>query len=220
MERKTEVKTTKSGIVFEEETIKTTPEDGFVHEQTIRPAALPTETRGKYHKGYSTTKTFSTNDPRVTRPFAYGMCGLFFVIGLGMLLAHQWFFALSFCGVSVFGFVKAKKDIDRIAQELKKQGRDVTIDSKEELCEVTSEVADIAKTGFQESAKETFTQEHMKRLTKLTLPWYCALGVIMTVVISLVVNVILGMVVLAIFCVGGFLFYGVLMKLLTLIGKS
>lgn len=214
MEKKTENKTTKSGIEYKEETIKTTPEDGFVHEQVIRPAALPTETRGHYHKGYTTTKSFSTNDPRVTRPFVYIMCGLFFLIGLGMLLSRNCFFAVCFLGGSVFGFVKEKKRIDEIARELEKQGHDVTIDSKEELDAIKTEVTDAMKAGFQESAKETFTQENVKQFTKKTLPIYCGLAIITTIAVSVMVNVILGVAVLLIFCVGGLFYYGVFLKIL------
>lgn len=220
MERKTEYKKTESGIEFKEETIKTTPEDGFVHEQNIRPAALPTETRGKYHKGYSTTKSFSTNDPRITRPFAYGVCGLFFVIGLVMLLTGHWLFALWIFPFTIFGFVKSKKDIDAVAEKLKKEGKDVTIDSKEEREEIQAEVMDTFKTGFKESAKETFTQSHIEWFVKATLPIFCIIGAIAVIMCSVLVSVFLGIVVLLILGVGGFLYYGVLLKILVKISQK
>ena len=37
---------------------------------------------GKYYIGYGKTVSFTTNDPRITRPFLYGVCGLFFAIGV------------------------------------------------------------------------------------------------------------------------------------------
>ena len=51
------------------ETIETTPNDGFVPKEVIQPTNM--KTYGQYHKGYSTTKTYTTSDPRITRPVVY-----------------------------------------------------------------------------------------------------------------------------------------------------
>ena len=128
MERKQE---NKNGSYIKKETIKQTPEDGFVPDSIMEPTNP--DTIGKYHKGYRTTVTYTTNDPRITRPFIYGICSLFFAIGIILLLCRVWIMAIPFIAMSTFGFYKSKKDIDAIADELKKKGQDVTIDSKEEL---------------------------------------------------------------------------------------
>ena len=125
MKKETEQKENK--IFKNIETIETTPNDGVVPEKVIRPVDM--DTIGKYHKGYSTTKTFSTNDPRITRPFVYGTCSLIFILGIIMLLTGNLFFGIIFVVSGILVFNKAKKDIDKIGEELKAKGHDVTIDS-------------------------------------------------------------------------------------------
>lgn len=100
------------------ETIETTPEDGFVPDKEIRPVKMQHYGDGntQYHKGHSKTVVFTTNDPRITRPFVYGVCGIFFVIGIFMLLAGDFFFGIIFPVLSILMFVKAKKDIDKVAE--------------------------------------------------------------------------------------------------------
>ena len=51
---------------------------------------------GKYHKGNRTIVSYSANDPRITRPFVYGMCGLFFIIGIILLLCKMWIMSICF----------------------------------------------------------------------------------------------------------------------------
>lgn len=214
MEKKTEYKINDNGSFTQTETIRTTPEDGVVPEREIKPAALPSETMGKYHKGYSTTKYYTTNDPRITRPLVWLFCGIFLLIGVVALVMHLWLFGILFIAAAIFTFVKSKKDIDAIAEKLEKQGKDVTIDSAEELKEVTAGVAGDLKAGFQESAQETFTKSNFRRMTKLTLPFYCILGLIVSVALSFVVSIRMGIFVFLLFTVGGILFYGVLFALL------
>ncbi len=214
MEKKTDYKINENGSFCKEETIRTTLEDGLVPEREIKPAALSGETRGKYHVGYSTTKTYSTNDPRITWPFVAVFCGIFLLIGIITLLLHLWFFAAAFIGIAIFGFVKANKDIDAIADKLKKQGKDVTIDSKEELNEVVTDVTDKMKTSFQEVGQETFTQAHMKHFTKKTLPIYCFFTLVVSAALGAAVHVALGILVFLVLAVGGALYYFLILKLL------
>lgn len=122
MEREQETKINDNGSYIKKETIKKTPEDGFVPERVMKPTNQ--FTYRKYHKGYGKTVSYTTNDPRITRPFAYGMCGLFLAIGIILLLFRIWFIAIMFIAVSLIGFNKSKKDINAIADELKKKDQD------------------------------------------------------------------------------------------------
>ena len=96
--------------------------DGFVRESEMYPASM--DKRGKYFKGKATVTSFTTNDPRITRPFAYGVCGIFLVIGLCLALAPGFMnkvMAVFFIVIPVIGFKRAKTDIDAIEEELKKK---------------------------------------------------------------------------------------------------
>ena len=96
--------------------------DGFVPESEMYPASM--DKRGKYFKGKAVVVSFATNDPRVTRPFAYGVCGLFLVIGICLALAPGFInkvMAVFFIVIPVIGFKRAKTDIDAIEEELKKK---------------------------------------------------------------------------------------------------
>lgn len=112
------------------------PEDGFVSENKERMTTSWSETIGsgnyKFHKGYAKKISSTTNDPIITRPVAYTICGIFFAIGIIALLLHSWLFGIAFIVMTLYAFYKSKKDIDAIAKELKSQGHDVTIDSEEE----------------------------------------------------------------------------------------
>lgn len=109
-----------------------TPEDGFVYENKEHIATSSRETsnppRSVWHKGYAKKITYTTNDPKITRPFTYAMCGLFLVIGIILLLSHSWFFGIVFIAGALFNFFDSKKDIDAIEKDLKKQKNDM--DSK------------------------------------------------------------------------------------------
>ena len=102
-------------------TVKTkTKEDGFVPESEMYSVGM--NHRGKYHKGYMKVTSFQTNDPRITRPFAYGISGLFILIGLFLFVFFGGItklMALMFIGMGVFALIKSKQDIDRIEAELK-----------------------------------------------------------------------------------------------------
>ena len=213
MKKETEYKENENGSFTVKETITTTPDDGVVPESQIRPEAMSGETRGKAHVGYSTTRTYSTNDPRVTRIVVLVFCILFVLVAVMAFNFGQWGFSILFIAAAVFIFVKGNKQIDAIAQKLKGQGKDVEIDSVEELKEVASSVSDEFKTGFKESAQGTFTEEHIKKLIKWTLPIYCVLGVLMYVLLSAVAGKVIGRRVFLIFVVGAILFYGLLLML-------
>ncbi len=122
MKREVEIKTNDNGSYTEKITITQTPEDGFVPDSVMKPNAR--HTRGKFHKGYGKTVIYTTNDPRVTRPVAYGMCGLFLIIGIILLLFHVWLIGFPFIGMALIAFFGFKKQIDTIAEELEENRQD------------------------------------------------------------------------------------------------
>lgn len=122
MRREVETKINDNGSYTEKVTITQTPEDGFVPDSVMRPNDR--HTRGKYHKGFGKTVIYTTNDPRVTRPFAYGMCGLFLIIGIILLWFHVWIIGISFIVMTLIAFFGFKKQIDAVAEELEKNGQD------------------------------------------------------------------------------------------------
>lgn len=214
MEKETTRKTSDEGIFYQEETIRTTPEDGIVSDRDIRPAAMPAETRGKARVGYSTTKSFSTNDPKVTRTFVYIFCAVFLIIGIVAFALGQKVFGILFAAAAVFIFVKENKRIDEIAKDLEAKGADTTIDSPEELKEVVSGVSHEMKEKFTESAQETFTDDNFKRFTRLTLPIYAVITVAVSLALGFVVRMSMGIFIFFLLTFFGILYYCVFLKLL------
>ncbi len=212
MERETSQKKTLHGIQMEEETIRVTPEDGTVSKRTIEPVNFDPDLRGKYHKGYSTTKTYTTGDPRIIRPVVYGICGVFFAVGLLMLLFRQWFFAVVFLFTSILSFTKLKKQIDHISERRKKQGLDVTIDSQEEKEALRQDVEDTLKTALKDSAKENFSEERITWFTKATLPIYVVICLAVSILLGIFAHVIIGVVAFVICTIVGVVYYFVFLK--------
>lgn len=192
-------------------TIETTPNDGFVPKEVIQPTNM--ETYGKYHKGYSTTKTYTTNDPRITRPVAYGICAIFFIIGILSLLLKSWFFGIIFTVISIFSFFESKKDIDKIEEVYKKQGKKVTFDSTEEKEEFKKEIITNTKKEFNDAKDKTFTKQKVNWFIKSTIPIYCIIAIILFAFVTIIVNAFLGFVVLGICVLVGFLYYYILSKI-------
>lgn len=199
-----------NNIDVEIETIATTPEDGFLSQSKIRPVNI--NNYGKFHKGYTTTKTYMTDDPRITRLFITCVCCLFLGIGLFMLLFKIWFFGIIFIFVSIFGYIKATKDIDKIAKELKKQGKDVTINSKEEAIQIKNDFIKELKAGFKESSANTFTKERFKYFFKITIPIYIIIVIIVTLSISVLINIFMGIFIFILLVIIGLLYYLILRK--------
>ena len=197
------------------ETVETTPDDGFVKTKVLRPAAIRHYGKGKkqYHKGFAKTVTYTTNDPRITRPFAYGISGIFMAIGILMLLIGNWFFGITFTFFGAFAFIKAKKAIDKVAEELTKEGKDVTVDSSEEKEHLANQIKELAKDSFSDVTASTFTKANYKTFAKKTIPLYCILAAIVTVLISVFVNVFLGLFILILSGGIGVLYYFLLSKL-------
>lgn len=213
MERKQETKRNQNGsyVYVTKETIRQTPEDGFVADRIMEPTNP--DAIGKYHKGYRTTVTYTTNDPRITRLFAYGICGFFLVIGIVLLLCRDWLLAVPFIAISLFGLYRSKKDIDAVADELKEKDQDVTIDSKEELKEAAEEVADMLHSGFEEAGKATFTKESYQWFLKATIPVYAVIALLATAVTAVFAGIVLAAALLILLALVGVFYYKMIKKI-------
>ena len=105
---------------FVKTTITTTDsKDGFIPESEIR--TVNPNTYGKYHKGYSKTISFVTNDPKVTRPFVNKICGFFVIIALFLIGKFMGVFILA---LIIPGYLKMQEDINKIEESLKKKKQD------------------------------------------------------------------------------------------------
>lgn len=122
-----------NGLYSKLTTKEQTPEDGFVYQNKEHIATSWSETnnppRSVWHKGYAKNFSYTTNDPRITRPFVYAVCGIFLLTGIILLLFRSWFMGIVFTAGVLFTFFDSKKDIDAIENDLRARGHDM--DSKE-----------------------------------------------------------------------------------------
>lgn len=192
-----------------------TSEDGFVYENKEHIATSWSDTnhppRSVWHKGYAKKFSYTTNDPRITRPFAYIICGIFLAIGLICLLFHSWFFGIVFTAGALFTFYDSKKNIDAIEDDLKKQGHDMY--SKEKKEEVRKEFAETIKNGFNDVKTSTLTKEHFKGFAKQTIPIYCIIAIVTSLFIMIFVNIILGIFVSLLLTAIGIFYYYIFSKI-------
>lgn len=206
MEKKKETKLNKDGTYTITEVIETTPEDGFVHQPDINKIDI--NNYGEFHKGYQKNIPMTTNDPRITRPFAYGICGLFLGIGLFLLLIKSYFFGLLFILISVFGFLKSKKDIDNIEKELLKNSN-YNPNDKTVAKEFTREVGE----KFIDVTSSSFTKNKFKNFIKVSLPIYIIISAITAILISIFINIFLGIFILIILILSGLFYYIIVSKI-------
>lgn len=211
MEKKKETAINNNGSYTIKEKITQSPEDGFIPDSIMEPTNL--NSYRKFHKGYKTTTSFTTNDPRVTRPFAYGICGFFLVIGIFQLFSRDYSMAIPFILFSLCGFVIAKKDIDKIAKELKKKGYDVTIDSKEEIEDISKEMIEKMGTNFEVSKKNTFKKEHYNVFFKISIPIYSIIVILTTLLIAIFTNFIFALILFLAEILLGILYYKIVKKI-------
>ncbi len=115
--------------------------------------------------------------------------------------------SICFIAMSLFVFNKSKKDIGAVAEELKKQGQDVTIDSKEEAKQIMNGVTEDFKNGFDEAKKATFTKEAFKNFLKLSIPIYSVIAVIVSLLITIFINIFLGIILMILFILIGLGYY-------------
>ena len=204
MEKKKETKLNKDGTYTITEVIETTPEDGFVHQPDINK----TDNHGEFHKGYQKKISMTTSDPKITRPFAYGICGFFLGIGLFLLLIKFYFFGLLFILISVFGFLKSKKDIDNIEKELLKNSN-YNPNDKTVVKEFTREVGE----KFIDVTSSSFTKNKFKNFIKVSLPIYIIISAITATLISIFINIFLGIFILIILILSGLFYYIIVSKI-------
>ena len=126
----------KNGIYTKVETIEKNFDDGFIHEADFHK--INQENYGKFHKGIEKSVVFSTNDPRITRPFLKFICGIFLIIGI--LLLFIGIISLSFINIlfGIFlivfisiGYNVGKRPIDKLEEELKQKEEYTNKDFKE-----------------------------------------------------------------------------------------
>lgn len=205
----------KNGLYTKITATEKTPEHGFVYENKEHIATSWSDTnsppRSVWHKGYAKKFSYTTNDPRITRPFAYTICGIFLAIGIIFLLVHSWFFGIVFTAGALFTFYDSKKDIDAIEEDLKKQGHDMDSESIKE--EVRKEFAETIKYGINDVATSTFTKKNFKYFAKQTIPIYCIIAIVTSLFIMIFVNIILGIIVSLLFTAIGLFYYYIISKI-------
>ena len=206
MEKKKETKLNKDGTYTITEVIETTPEDVFVHQPDINKTDI--NNHGEFHKGYQKKFSMTTSDPKITRPFAYGICGFFLGIGLFLLLIKFYFFGLLFILISVFGFLKSKKDIDNIEKELLKNSN-YNPNDKTVVKEFTREVGE----KFIDVTSSSFTKNKFKNFIKVSLPIYIIISAITATLISIFINIFLGIFILIILILSGLFYYIIVSKI-------
>lgn len=164
MEKQTQTKINNNGTYTKVETMQTTPEDNFVPFDTRRPNALYDYNKDKmYHKGISKTVSFTTDDPRITRPFVWIISLIFIVIGIYQIFNDLVFFGILFLPIGIAFFIKGNKDINKIAKEYKKQNIDTSINSLEEVKELTKQVSSNVTNAVVDVKRSIFTKKTMNK---------------------------------------------------------
>ena len=121
MEIKTDEQINENGSYVRKTVKTTTPEEGFVPVEKMYSSGI--NHHGEYHKGHMKTVSYETNDPRITRPFTYGISALFVLIGVLVLIFGSGvakFVAVCFIAMGVYTFISSKRKIDQVEEELKK----------------------------------------------------------------------------------------------------
>ena len=108
--------------------------------------------------------------------------------------------------MSIFTYFKANKDRDKIAEELKQQGKDVTIDSKEEE-QIKNKFVGTIKGGMNDAISSTFTKNNFKWFIKANLPIYAIVVILVSLLLGIFVNVFLGLFIFGLLTIGGFLYF-------------
>ena len=204
-----------NGLYSKLTTKEQTSEDGFVYQNKEHISTSWNETnnppRSVWHKGYAKKFSYTTNDPRITRPVAYAICGIFLAIGIICLLFHSWFIGIVFTAVALFAFYDSKKNIDAIEEDLRNQGHDM--DSKEKKEEVRKEFAETMEKRFNDVKTSTLTKEHFKWFAKSTIPLYCIIAIVTSLFIMIFVNIFLGIFILLLLTVIGLFYYYIISKI-------
>ncbi len=176
MKNKVERKLKDDGTYVEIKTTTITPEDGFI----------PNENNPKnYMKGYKTNKTIETSDPRIVKPFLYGMCTIFYIIGIILIIFKFYLMGIYFFIINTITLISMLKDIKKNERELL-QNPTYNPNDKEVLKEFNQTI----KNEMKEVSTTTFTKENFKWFVKTSIPFYVIITLITSIIISIVVGVI------------------------------
>ena len=202
--------------LYTQTTIKEkSPEDGFVYENKEHISTTWSDTnhppRSVWHKGYAKKFSYTTNDPRITRPFVYTVCGIFLTIGILSLLFHSYFFGIFFTAGALLVFFDSKKDIDAIEEELRKKGHDM--DSNEKKEDVIKEFTETINNSMNDVATSTFTEKNFKNFAKNTIPIYCVIAIVTSLFFMLFVNIFLGIFISLLLAIIGIFYYYIFSKI-------
>lgn len=196
MKEEKEIIAFEDGTIKKKETKEYTSKDGFVEDyQPIN------DIKKKYHKGYQTRTTVTTNDPRIIRWFIRSFCFIFLGIGLVLLLGHQWLFGLIFILSSIFIYKNENHKNNKREKEFIKNphydihNREVVDDFKHELKEETKGVFD-----------KTFSKENGDYFKKLFLLFYSIISMLIVILLGIFVNWVLSIFILCLLVFVGILF--------------
>lgn len=203
-----------NGLYTKKSTKEKTPEDGFVYENKERFTISSWENKNNHHlwhKGYAKKISYTTNDPRITRPFTYTVSLLFLVIGIISLISRSWLWGILFTACGLIVFFDSKKDIDAIEMEYRKQGHDM--DSKEKKQEVRKEFNEEVKKGAMDLKTSLFTKNNFKWFLKMSIPIYCIIAIITSLFFMIAVHIFVGIIILLLLTVFGLFYYYIISKL-------
>lgn len=93
------------------ETIETTPSDGLVHEADITP--LGVSSYGHHQYGYSKRKVYTITNLKYVKPIAYGICSIFLIVALILLLCKLYIFGIIFMGVGLYSILIVRRDLNK-----------------------------------------------------------------------------------------------------------
>lgn len=206
--------TKRNGIYKKVESVEKDFDDGFVHEADFHQVNM--NNYGKYHKGPAKTVTVSTNDPRITKPFLQIVCGIFLMIGLIFLLSGMISLSILRMLMGIFFIVfisivyfNAKKPIDKIEKELKESNAYYESSAKEVRQDFMNSLFD----GWDDAKKSTFTKSNYNKFVKMSLPIYIIITIIVFSFISFVVNILIGLMILAILILSGVIYFWIISKI-------
>lgn len=163
MERQTIKKdNSKNKIEFTRTSTTITPDDGFVDERKL--GHIDSFGESNYIKGHAKVVSFSTDDPRVTKPVLYILLTIFIIICLVLLFTDVWFIGIAFLIMSFLTFRSNIKSIKEKEIEYANKGKDTTIDSLTEAKEIVSELNEEIKDSFKESTEYIKDKNNLTKL--------------------------------------------------------
>lgn len=178
MEKKTERKLKDDGTYVDITRVSTTPEDGFTDNLNRVTIDDPTHV-----KGYQTNIRFETDDPRIVKPFLYGLCSIFYIISIILLIVKCYFFSILFFIVTTVTLILQLKTIKEKEKELL---NNPTYNPNDK--EVIKDFCQTVKTEVKDVNEKTFTKKNFKWFVKSSIP----ICTIIAFIISIVFGIIIG----------------------------